>query len=76
MRFRSRGLGIALFAAGFALCARAQNAEPAPRHITLSEAVQLALKQNHVVRIAGLQVQEKTACEGGRPEWILPERNE
>ncbi|HEX2775678.1 MAG TPA: TolC family protein [Candidatus Acidoferrales bacterium] len=59
MRFRLGGLGIALFAASFPLCARAQNAEPAPRHITLSEAVQLALKQNHVVRIAGLQVQEK-----------------
>jgi outer membrane protein TolC len=59
MRFRSRGLGTVLFASGFALCAQAQNAEPAPRHITLSEAVQLALKHNHVVRIAGLQVQEK-----------------
>ena len=59
MRFRRSGLGIVLFAASFTLCARAQNAQPAPRHITLSEAVQLALKHNHVVRIAGLQVQEK-----------------
>ena len=59
MRFRSRGLGIVLFAASFALCSRSQNAEQAPRHITLSEAVQLALKHNHVVRNAGLQVQEK-----------------
>jgi outer membrane protein TolC len=59
MRFRSRGLGTVLFAASFVLCARAQNAEPAPRKITLPEAVQLALKQNHVVRVAGLQVQEK-----------------
>ena len=59
MRFRSNGLSIVLFAACFPLCARAQNAEPAPRHITLPEAVQLALKSNHVVRIAGLQVQEK-----------------
>ncbi|HXO06149.1 MAG TPA: TolC family protein [Candidatus Sulfotelmatobacter sp.] len=59
MRFRSNGLSIVLFAASFPLCARAQNAEPAPRHITLPEAVQLALKSNHVVRIAGLQVQEK-----------------
>lgn len=32
---------------------------PAPRHITLDEAVQLALKHNHVVRIAGYDVQEK-----------------
>jgi outer membrane protein TolC len=59
MRFRSNGLSIVLFAASFPLCARAQNAEPAPRHIALPEAVQLALKSNHVVRIAGLQVQEK-----------------
>ncbi len=59
MRFRRSGLGIVLFAASFALCARAQDAERAPRHITVSEAVQLALKHNHLVRIAGLQVQEK-----------------
>ncbi len=38
--------------------ARAQDA-PAPRHITLHEAVQLALKHNHFVRIANLQVEEK-----------------
>jgi len=59
MRFRRSCLGLVLFAASFSLCARAQNAEPVPRKITLAEAVQLALKQNHVVRIAGLQVQEK-----------------
>jgi outer membrane protein TolC len=59
MRFRRSGLGIALFAVSFTLCARAQNPASAPRKITLTEAVQLALKQNHVVRIAGLQVQEK-----------------
>jgi outer membrane protein TolC len=29
------------------------------RHITLQEAVQLALRHNHVVRIAGFQVEEK-----------------
>ena len=30
-----------------------------PRHITLQEAVQLALKHNHFVRIANFQVEEK-----------------
>jgi outer membrane protein TolC len=30
-----------------------------PRHITLDEAVQLALKHNHVVRITGYKVEEK-----------------
>ena len=39
--------------------ARAQEqATNTSRHLTLAEAVQLALKHNHVVRIAGLRVQE------------------
>jgi outer membrane protein TolC len=38
----------------------AQEAKPAePRHITLDEAVELALRHNHVVRIAGYSVAEK-----------------
>src|SRR5713101_7856505 len=32
---------------------------PAARNITLQEAVQLALRHNHVVKIAGFQVEEK-----------------
>lgn len=32
---------------------------PAPRHITLQEAVEMALKHNHVVRIATYKVEEK-----------------
>jgi outer membrane protein TolC len=77
MRFRRSGLGIALFAAGFPLCAQAQNAEPAPRKITLPEAVQLALKHNHVVRIAGLQVQEKQhAKEAARSGYFPSITNE
>jgi outer membrane protein len=53
-----------LFCTLFALlCAQplpAQEAKsPEPRHITLDEAVQLALKHNHVVRIAAYGVQEK-----------------
>jgi outer membrane protein TolC len=75
MRFRSSVLGIVL--ASFALCARAQNAERAPRHVTLSEAVQLALKHNHVVRIAGLQVQEKQhAKEAARSGYFPSITNE
>jgi outer membrane protein TolC len=39
--------------------ARAQEqATNTSRHLTLAEAVQLALKHNHVVRIAGLRVEE------------------
>lgn len=36
-----------------------ENKPPSPRHITLDEAVQLALKHNHVVRIASFKVEEK-----------------
>src|SRR5215469_13393280 len=36
-----------------------ESKSPEPRHITLEEAVQLALKHNHAVRIAGYSVAEK-----------------
>jgi outer membrane protein TolC len=77
MKFRRSGLGILLFVVPFPLCARAQKAEPAPQKITLSEAVQLALKHNHVVRIAGLQVQEKVhAKEAARSGYFPSIKNE
>lgn len=59
MNFCMRVLAIILFLFGLAASAGAQTAEPGLRHITLPQAVQLALKHNHVVRIAGFQVQEK-----------------
>ncbi len=47
----------------FLFCCRVSGAQesksPAPRHLTIEEAVQLALKHNHVVRIAGYKVEEK-----------------
>ena len=42
-----------------ALIPTAAQEAAAPRHITLREAVQLALKHNHMVRMAGFQVEEK-----------------
>jgi len=36
-----------------------ENKASSSRHITLDEAVDLALKHNHVVRIAGMKVEEK-----------------
>ncbi len=49
-----------LFLAGFVAAQQGSPPTPAtPRHITLDEAVQLALKHNHVVRIAGFKVAEK-----------------
>jgi outer membrane protein len=43
----------------FAHIVTAQESQTAPRHVTLEEAVQLALKHNHVIRMAGFKVQEK-----------------
>ena len=59
MNFCKKASGIILFLLGLSASAGAQTAEPGLRHVTLPQAVQLALKHNHVVRIAGLQVQEK-----------------
>src|SRR5215510_5431008 len=44
-----------------ATAASAEDSAPVPaaRHIMLQEAVQLALRHNHVVRIAGFKVEEK-----------------
>jgi outer membrane protein TolC len=51
--------------------ARSQDQAAAPRHITLQEAVQLALKHNHLVRIAGFRVEEKQhAKEVARSEYL------
>src|SRR5215475_1695735 len=54
----------AVFCAFFSLlCAARVSAQeaksPEARHITLEQAVQLALKHNHIVRIAAYSVQEK-----------------
>jgi outer membrane protein TolC len=59
MNLRGRALAVPLLLSGLAVFVRAQTPETAARHITLAEAVQLALKQNHVVRIAELEVEEK-----------------
>jgi len=57
--------------------ARAQNDSHAPRHITLQEAVQLALKHNHTVRIAGYKVDESQhAKEVAHSAYLPTLRNE
>jgi outer membrane protein len=52
-----------LAATAFSVCIaaaqEASNTAPPPRKITLPEAVQLALKHNHDIRIAGYTVEEK-----------------
>jgi outer membrane protein TolC len=59
MNLRGGALAIALLVSSLAFSVGAQTTETAARHITLAEAVQLALKQNHVVRIAELEVEAK-----------------
>jgi outer membrane protein TolC len=77
MSFRSKALNAVLFVSSFAVITGAQNTAPASRHITLPEAVQLALKQNHFVRIAGLKVDEKQdAKEVARSAYLPSIRNE
>ncbi len=56
---------------------RAQNESATPRHISLQEAVQLALKHNHLVRIAGFQVEEKQhATEVARSAYFPKVQND
>lgn len=75
MKFPGRGLAVALLLFGFAISGRSQtigSAQSAPRQITLSEAVQLALKHNHVVRIAGLKVVEEQEAKAVARSAYLP----
>ena len=54
-----RCASIAILGVALALPLAAQETKPAtPRHISLDEAVQIALKRNHVVRLATFQVEE------------------
>jgi outer membrane protein TolC len=52
-------LAASAFSACVAAAQETSTTVPAPRHITLQEAVQLALKHNHDIRIAGYTVDEK-----------------
>jgi outer membrane protein TolC len=59
MNTRAAGLFVFTFFFCFQISGAQENKSPSPRHITLDEAVQLALKHNHVVRIASYKVEEK-----------------
>jgi outer membrane protein TolC len=72
MNFRRRALAAILFLPGFAVSVRAQTTESAPRQITLPEAVQLALKHNHMVRLAEFQVEEKQDAKAATKSEYLP----
>jgi outer membrane protein TolC len=59
------------FSACFAAGQETGNTGP-PRHITLQEAVELALKHNHDVRIAGYTVEEKQHAKEVAKSWYFP----
>ena len=52
-------LAATAFSACIATAQEVSNTAPPPRQITLQEAVQLALKHNHDIRLAGYTVEEK-----------------
>jgi outer membrane protein TolC len=53
------GLAATAFSLSIAAAQETGSTAPPPRHITLQDAVQLALKHNHDIRIAGYTVEEK-----------------
>ena len=74
-----RKLSLLLVPLVFSALALAQEPRPiaTARHITLQEAVQLALKQNHNVRIAGYKVEEKQHVkEAAKSAYFPTIRNE
>jgi outer membrane protein TolC len=77
MNSYKKTLNTLLLVCSFTVSTAAQNAAPAPRNITLAEAVQLALKHNHLVQIAGFQVAEKQyAKEDARSAYFPSIHNE
>ena len=72
MSVRGTRAAIPMVLLGLAVSAGAQSSGMAARHITLAEAVQLALKQNHVVRIAELEVEAKQHAKDVAHSAYLP----
>jgi outer membrane protein TolC len=61
-----------LFLSVSAVSVQSQSSAPATRQITLSEAVELALKHNHMVRIAQFQVEERQDAKAAARTGYLP----
>jgi outer membrane protein TolC len=62
----------ATFYACIAAAQETSNTAPPPRHITLQEALQLALKHNHDIRIAGYTVEEKEHAKQAEKSQYFP----
>jgi outer membrane protein len=74
-------VGIVLAFAGLllvnSLASGQTTGSPSPRLITLREAVELALQRNHVVRLAGLEVEEhEHVKEAAKSEYFPSVRND
>src|ERR1700758_1469318 len=77
MKLKLQFLLIALVLFETLASAGEQGDTPPARHITLHEAVQLALQHNHVIRIAAYKVEEKQhAKEVARSAYLPTIRNE
>jgi outer membrane protein TolC len=67
----------AAISVGIAAAQENSNATPPTRHITLQEAVQLGLKRNHDIRIAGYRVEEKEhAKQADKSQYFPSIRND
>jgi outer membrane protein TolC len=65
-------LAATVFSGGSAAAQEESNMAPAPRQIALQEAVQLALKHNHDIRIAGYTVEEKQRLKDAAKSSYFP----
>ena len=72
MKRRIKVMTASLVLLGVSTSARSQAQTQTPRQITLEEAVQLALKHNHVVRMARFQVEEKEHAKGVAKSGYFP----
>jgi outer membrane protein len=65
-------LSAAVFSTCIAAAQETGNTAPPPRHISLPEAVQLALKHNHDIRIAGYSVEQKEHAKQAEMSQYFP----
>ncbi|HTT18874.1 MAG TPA: TolC family protein [Candidatus Sulfotelmatobacter sp.] len=70
MSLLARALGVLLLLSSLGVSLAAQS--PPSRHITLQEAVQLAVTNNHAIRIAEFQTQEKQHAKDEARSHYLP----
>src|SRR5258707_15186114 len=77
MKRRALFLMVAMAFSACMVAAEETGNTPTPRHITLPEAVQLALQHNHNIRIAGYTVEEKQhAKEAAKSSYFPSIRND